>query len=145
MRIPLAILLVMLPLLAGAQVYKWVDDKGHVHYGDRQPEAQQKQMEQVDVNVNVVHAESKSTFVPYKMPAPHPGKKVVSVGSKSSRDNASGNSCEAQWQRYNQSTLCYAACSKPLYRTDGYGHDVQVGTNTSGCHCQDLKKPSCKR
>lgn len=35
MRKSLLLLLTVLPLLVQAQVYRWVDDKGKVHYGDR--------------------------------------------------------------------------------------------------------------
>jgi hypothetical protein len=34
-RKSLLLVLAVLPLLAQAQVYRWVDDKGKVHYGDR--------------------------------------------------------------------------------------------------------------
>lgn len=35
MRKSLLLVLAVLPLFAQAQVYRWVDDKGKVHYGDR--------------------------------------------------------------------------------------------------------------
>lgn len=34
------LLVALLPALAGGEVYKWVDEKGRVHYGDRPPAAQ---------------------------------------------------------------------------------------------------------
>jgi hypothetical protein len=36
-RIGLALTLVFLPLLAQAQMYKWVDENGHTQYSDRPP------------------------------------------------------------------------------------------------------------
>jgi len=39
-RVLLALLLALLPALAGSEAYKWVDDQGRVHYGDRPPAAQ---------------------------------------------------------------------------------------------------------
>jgi hypothetical protein len=38
-RIGLALALVLLPLLAQAQMYKWVDENGHTQYSDRPPPA----------------------------------------------------------------------------------------------------------
>ena len=38
MRRALLILLACVPLLAGAQVYKWTDEKGKTHYGDKPPD-----------------------------------------------------------------------------------------------------------
>ena len=35
MRYPSLIFLLMLPLMTQAAVYKWIDDEGNVHYGDR--------------------------------------------------------------------------------------------------------------
>lgn len=34
-RITLFTLLLLLPISAGAEVYKWVDEQGRVHYGDK--------------------------------------------------------------------------------------------------------------
>ncbi len=36
-RCLLGIMLLLTPLLAGAQIYRWVDAQGQVHYGDRPP------------------------------------------------------------------------------------------------------------
>ena len=36
------------------EVYKWVDENGKVHYGDKIPEAYKQQTEQLDVEINVV-------------------------------------------------------------------------------------------
>lgn len=35
MKKPLLLVLAVLPMVVQAQVYRWVDDKGKVHYGDR--------------------------------------------------------------------------------------------------------------
>lgn len=50
MRIPgLLILLVLASLAAGAQLYKWTDSQGRVHYGDRPPEDAKKQELKIQV------------------------------------------------------------------------------------------------
>ena len=36
----LTLLILFVTVFAGAQVYKWVDEKGQVHFGDRPPQAQ---------------------------------------------------------------------------------------------------------
>jgi hypothetical protein len=47
-----AFLLLLLPALAGAQVFKWTDEKGKVHYGDAPPSLQGTQT--VNTNRNAV-------------------------------------------------------------------------------------------
>ena len=40
MKIPLQLLILVLPVAVNASVYKWVDENGKVHYGDRPRESQ---------------------------------------------------------------------------------------------------------
>jgi hypothetical protein len=44
-RLWLAWLLVLMPALASAEVYRWVDDSGKVHFTDRPPAGQGEQVE----------------------------------------------------------------------------------------------------
>ena len=96
--ISLAILLFMVPVLANAQIYKWVDDKGKLHFGDKLPEAQQKNVENVDVKVNVVKAQSPPpTFTPYTHSEQPKRSKVASVATPSNnrvkREKREGRVC----------------------------------------------------
>jgi hypothetical protein len=43
----------LIALFAGAQVYKWVDEKGQVHFGDRPPEEQK--VEELALPLSGVH------------------------------------------------------------------------------------------
>ncbi|MCF7982395.1 MAG: DUF4124 domain-containing protein, partial [Pseudomonadales bacterium] len=44
----LIILLLLVPV-AQAQVYKWVDDNGKIHYSDEKPQGQQALEEEVEI------------------------------------------------------------------------------------------------
>ena len=45
----LSLLLLLAPLLASAELYRWVDAEGRVHFGDRQPDDGTGDAEQVQV------------------------------------------------------------------------------------------------
>ena len=53
MRYPIFIFLLMLPLLAQAAVYKWIDDEGNVHYGDRPAGSEPSVEMEVDDSVTI--------------------------------------------------------------------------------------------
>lgn len=42
MRTACLLLLLILPALAGAEIYRWVDEDGDVHYGDRPPKGAER-------------------------------------------------------------------------------------------------------
>ena len=139
--------LVSLP--AVAQIYKWVDDKGHVHYSDHPVESGKTKVENVNVDVNVVHSDTKFKFVPNKTQDRHKRKQqsdvtVVSSG-KRKPVGAPSESCKAQWARYKRSQACYGACEKPTYRRwVNPSRQSPYGMDMSGCgKCEDLKKPNC--
>ena len=39
----------LLPLVAGAELYRWVDEEGRIHFGDRKPEDSASQAQEVQV------------------------------------------------------------------------------------------------
>lgn len=44
-RLPFIILIITLPAFTNAQVYKWTDENGVVHYGDERPNASHQQFQ----------------------------------------------------------------------------------------------------
>ena len=49
----------LIPVVGLSEVYKWVDEKGKVHFSDKKPDSEKANAETVDVGVNVVESQVK--------------------------------------------------------------------------------------
>ena len=173
-RLVLAAVLLAIPLISLAGVYKWVDDKGHVHFGDKPPEDVKQHAKTVDVDVNVVHSESEpkqkevrrlppwmmqepppssstqreqaTPSVPAARPTPSPPVAKPQPKPTGLDPNTDGT-CEQRWERFNKSKACFDECAWTTnnFRPLGSGLYGDVGRDMSNCgHCVDTKKPDCK-
>ncbi|MBE0589806.1 MAG: DUF4124 domain-containing protein [Hydrogenophaga sp.] len=140
----LTVLLLMLGCMnAHAEVYRWVDDQGRVHFDDRPPEKRPKKgVEEVKVRRgNVV--DPVKIVPPSKEPAVEPPSEPASVAAPGSPQGkggvvASQADCAAKKKAYEASTACYDAC-------------VQMACTPGGCfrnlskcgHCTNLFMPRC--
>ena len=50
------LILIMLPLPGGAEIYKWIDANGRVHYDDKPPVSGQKKLMDINEQSNTVKA-----------------------------------------------------------------------------------------
>jgi hypothetical protein len=48
----LSLILSVIPVVAQAEIYKWVDEHGQVHYGDKPKSLQQADNQKMDINEN---------------------------------------------------------------------------------------------
>ena len=53
LRFPLWLLLAALPLTAGAQAYRWVDENGKTHYSDKKPRTEAEDITQAIKKQNI--------------------------------------------------------------------------------------------
>jgi len=141
-RSALLVFSLLLPALVhGGEIYRWTDDKGQIHYGDKVPGAFQGAAKPVEVNGAAVsdeerqaaqarlarekkqlqeNADSGRTATPQAAPPPAP------------REAAT---CEEQWARYDASWACFNP-----YRT-AYGAVKAEAYQ----HCTQIEAPACTR
>ncbi len=73
--------------ISQAQVYKWVDEEGNVHFGDRPPESQQQSSEEVKV---ASQSFSREASVPSTRPTDRSSSETSDRSGSTSRAGAEG-------------------------------------------------------
>lgn len=139
---------------APAQVYKWIDDKGVVHFGDQKPDKGARKFEEVKVpDMNVVASEKvqpkpagdSRAGTDGNPPAAGPNSPSGPVGQSDpaappaatpNRGVASSRaSCETKKAEYEASQMCFSTCGK---------FAVGGGRNNQGCEqCAEMAQPNC--
>ena len=169
MNTKLLLLLMLLASPVSAEIYKWVDEKGKVHYGDRVPEKYKDQAGDAGVEVRqpteeeIAEAEARAREMKMsRMQMEASKKRAEREAARAARKAASnpyGNApggnmsdYDRQMAEYRKSQACYAACAQtgaraPITRRlpDGTSYQVPGGTyrDISACgHCRNVKKPS---
>lgn len=101
-----------------AQVFRWVDERGVVHYGDAVPERYQGTARPMDLQGTVLtqaqkaqaeaRLEADRQFLKVAPPAPAASRpKVAAIGPLASAGGPqAGLSCEQQWARYEAAWQC---------------------------------------
>jgi len=146
-----AIALVWGGSIAHAEVYRWKDSNGQVHFGDRPDPASQgakkivvprpnlaKSLEVAPKPTPVGTTKAKSdvdtgtsTIPPETAESPKPGP-APKLGIAAQRKD----SCQAKWAAYESSAACFGACGK----NNGGGKT----RNNAGCeHCAEASRPNC--
>ena len=133
---------------AQAEVYRWVDDQGRVHFEDRKPVKEpSKGLEEVKVRrgnvldpVRIRQAEPAPTpevqTQPVVLTLPGPAKKDIGVA-------ATQAACAAKKQAYETAKACFDACGRTVGTTNWMG-GVSTARNNSDCgHCTDVAMPNC--
>ena len=142
----LVVLLTSITALA-ADVYRWVDDTGGVHYGDRIPDAQKGKAKPVSVapgptETERAAAEARRTHDRTLDEAGRKSRDEIAQGKTPAPTPAAGASaasvkltCEQEWQRYDQSDACFA----PFRNANG-GIRAEAFK-----HCTEVSMPKCNR
>jgi len=131
--------------VAHAEVYRWKDSSGQVHFGDR-PDATSRGVQKVVVprpnlaegfevtppttSASPTQAQPIPSGVPEAVvPKPEP---VPKLGVAARRKD----SCKAKWAAFEASAACFGACGK----NNGGGKT----RNNAGCeHCDEAPMPNC--
>ena len=169
------ILLVALTLATqgvSAEIYKWVDKDGKVHFGDQPPDADAKAAQSVEVHPNVVgHSGSGASpsSPAYVIHGPATGIRTIrkpastsTAGTASAATAPTDNSCAAQMARYQASVACFNKCFDagkgrigpagteltgllPDQKSALLHHYRNLrGKNAGACTgCQDVPQPNC--
>lgn len=146
-----AIALVLGGSVAHAEVYRWKDSNGQVHFGDRPDPISQgakkvvvprpnlaKSLEVAPKPASAGTTKAKSdgdtgpsTILPEaaERPKPEPTPKLGIAAQRK-------DSCQAKWAAYEASAACFGACGK----SNGGGRT----RNNAGCeHCAEAPRPNC--
>ena len=144
---------------ASAEVYKWVDDAGNVHFGDRIPEQHKQSGESVDLSVRIPSAEEQrqaearaeslqrvagelgeqrrekerleeSEQVPAQQNVSTLPEEVKPGQGRLTREQRMAN-YEAEMQRYRESMACFGKYQIKGGGTRGYAFE----------ECESVKKP----
>ena len=135
--------LLLLATTAQAEVYRWTDERGRIHFEDRPPDSlPTRKVEEVKLRRGNVADPLKARPVqpipadePQEEPAPtappSAAKKEVGVAARQT-------ACAAHKQAYEASKACFLGCTI-FTKTGG-----STGMNNSHCgHCTDVVMPHC--
>jgi hypothetical protein len=130
----------------GAELFKWVDEKGRIHYGESVPEQYKKKAAKIEPRVTEPtdaqrrdaaerlakeKLRAESTEAPSATPnAPPSNSRPQPAASDTS---VKEDSCEEQKRRYVESDLCFAP-----YRNATGGIRAEAFQ-----HCVEVKEPRC--
>ena len=92
----------------GADVYRWTDEKGEVHFSDHVPESKRESATRVDTNAASVPERERQEAAERlarekKMLTPPPAPATGKLPAKAETQ------CEAAWRKFNESTACFEA------------------------------------
>lgn len=141
----LAIALVMGGSLAHAEVYRWKDSNGQVHFGDRPDPTLQgakkvvvpstnlaKSLEVVPKPTSAGTTRAGADATTGTSTTPPPVAERPKLGIAAQRKD----SCQAKWAAYEASAACFGACGS----SNGMGRT----RNNAGCeHCGEAPRPNC--
>jgi hypothetical protein len=126
--------------LAQAQVSKWVDEKGVVHYGESVPEKFKSSAKVVPLRSDAPNAadarQAQSRLEGYRATL-KPGNKTAETTASSqiaasTPDRPHEPSCDERWQQYRESLECFGP-----YRTANGAIKAEAFD-----HCPDIKEPT---
>jgi hypothetical protein len=144
------IILVMLTALpVQAEIYKWVDEKGKTHFGDRVPQQYQKNAGNVDVNIrqpsadDIAAAQQRNEDLANsaKMMESSQSARRKSGSSARNKTGKSGSGYDKQMSEYRLAKSCYAACQVRRPVMPGQGRTGFYLDNSACGHCTDATKP----
>lgn len=130
-----------------AQVYRWVDANGKVHFSDAEPPKGSRDVKQVDVGeTNVVRPfqyRQTTEDAPQQQPTePESGSAASEdTGKRTQRTVAEDkDSCAAQKAAYEASAACFAECGRTFRSATG-----SYARNNANCgHCTEAVAPNCR-
>ena len=128
----------------GAELFKWVDEKGRTHYGESIPDQYKKKATKIERTISdptdaqrrdAVERSAKEKLRATEAPgaAPDTPPSNTTPQPTVSNTNVRGDSCEEQKQRYLESDLCFA----PFRNANG---TIKAEAFR---HCVEVKEPRC--
>lgn len=140
----LSLLVLFIPFLAAqAEVYRWVDNHGRVHFEDRQPnKVAPRNVEEIKVRpINILEPVRPRPAQPSPVedaqiePVPSEPTNLI---DKKVGVAASQAACAAQKRAYESSKACFLSCGMVV------GGRGSVRINNSSCgQCTDVVMPHC--
>ena len=121
----------------GAELYRWTDEMGRVHFSDSIPRANKNKAKIVDLKSadvppqQIQEAQARLAKEKSRLNQPSPAIAVIPQGKTQPLDKES--SCEDQWAKYDESWACFNP-----YRTANGSVRREAYE-----HCSEMKSPSC--
>ena len=117
--VALLVLLHVSAMACAAELYRWTDKDGRVHYSDAVPEAQKGAAKTVDLtNAHTTNARRQEAEVRYAqdksaLQRPSPTTAPAPLAAKPAPDTtefpAGRKACEEEWRKYRVSEACFAS------------------------------------
>lgn len=129
------------PVLASAaELHKWVDEHGKVHYGDKVPTQHEQNATPVEAPVNVINSDHDRKYVPPTYEEPTQTRQQENRNTpKVTRkypDDGKNNACAREWREYRAARKCFASCKRTIGPRGERWYD-------KSCQCADLPMPTC--
>jgi hypothetical protein len=140
-------LLMVLAFPVQAEIYKWVDENGKTHFGDRVPEKYQQKAGNVEVKIHqpteedIAEAEDRNSELINSRMLMESSNRSTSTSRSAPRKKTRqyASDYDRQMAEYRESKSCYAACQVRTPKSPRVG-----GTylDNSACgHCKNVTKP----
>ena len=100
---------------SSAEIYRWTDDKGEVHFGDAVPESAKASASKVDTSSSTISdaehsaGEARLERARKEIDRPERGARPAAVSPARTPPGSSRTDCAAQWRAYNDSMACFDA------------------------------------
>lgn len=132
---PLTLFLLCASVAHSAEIYRWVDEKGKVHFGDKPNvpagDAQRVQTQggspsEVQRREAELRAERERREALRDERRPVQAGTAIGAGTKSAKEK-----CEEEWRRYNEAQACIGRV----------GRNANGSLRSGGEACQEVKQP----
>ncbi|MCX2979565.1 DUF4124 domain-containing protein [Halieaceae bacterium IMCC14734] len=146
------LLLIVLALPCQAEIFKWVDENGKTHFGDRVPEQYQEKADNVEVNIRqptaaeIAEAEQRNSAMSSSRQSMESSSRSTRSSKTTDRDIVKqhekkyDSDYDRQMAEYNASKSCYAGCQVRTPKSPLVGGTFLDNSNCG--HCKSVKKPS---
>ena len=125
----------------GAELYRWTDEMGRVHFGDSPPGTTKNKAKAVDLKSSDVSPEEAQAArarlekekARLNQPSPRAALLPEDKTPASDQEGGKESSCAEQWAKYDESWACFNP-----YRIQGGAVKEEAFA-----HCTEIKTPSC--
>lgn len=129
------LLLVLAPAAWSGEIYKWVDEQGHTHFGEDVPAKYRKSSNKIDAQpLNIIQGGG----LKVAPPAAPADDKTANAADENAKEKApdpmASEACQAQMRRYRESQECFAR-----YRNANGSLKAEASAN---CH-QVMQPTAC--
>jgi hypothetical protein len=148
----------ILALPAQAEIYKWVDEKGKTHFGDRVPEKYQKKADNVEVTIRqptqeeIAEAKNRNAELANSRMMMESSNRSTrkSKGTSRKKKQQYASDYDRKMAEYREARACFSACQVRMpkapvkHRGPGYSYSTPGGSylDSSACgHCKNVTRP----